>query len=709
MSLRGLSIQLPDKLYSGQSIQAIGLTIPADSDAVITWVIDYIYSEIASVTSSGFITVTAVIPSVFTLRISSGNYSESVNIDVLANVTSITFDTQAITTSIGYTIPTIPNITWTDGLTGLRGYTVTYISSLPSTATIDSTGRIQAKKNGTTEITASITTNMTYSATTIVNVVTRPNINNTIIGSDGTIYTPLIFTGKISQAYLVIQPWNVTVTSVVWSSSDISIIYIDPTTGLIIGVSTGGPVTISATVTNINSSHTFNINNIYCVTAIDTIMLTPRSILGIQLNTEYTGILSQILSFYPRTTMFSTPTWLSLDPTIATVDSDYENDTLKIKGISSGNTSLIVQSGDINAVSTMMNISVQNGLLNIISDIPNTILIGKTFQAIIAATGTNLSISYYSSSEWSSGDITIATVSSSGLITGISAGTTIIYLTLRGQSGTQTYNKTINVLIGVQYIVLSPYAMNLQIGNTLTISANVFPSNANNTNVTWKSSKSTIATISTNGIVTGITSGTIVITATAGDGSGVSQHVSVNVGTPITSVSISNPTGNILYVGSTIKTTISISPTTALSDFVYWNPKTTPITTYEINTIEQVTDTGVIIPGGVGTSTFNVYTGNQYGDTVSTVSQTFTVVIPVIAVSLTPIKMTMSVGTNSAITANIFPANATTPGLSWRSDNNLIAYYSTGRIYAVSPGLAYITIRTVDGTNKTATTIIIVS
>ena len=69
--------------------------------------------------------------------------------------------------------------------------------------------------------------------------------------------------------------------------------------------------------------------------------------------------------------------------------------------------------------------------------------------------------------------------------------------------------------VNVTSISLNFKTIYLDIGETKTVTARVYPSNAVNRTVTWSSSNNNIATVS-NGNITGVGSGTVTITATAG-------------------------------------------------------------------------------------------------------------------------------------------------------------------------------------------------
>ena len=67
------------------------------------------------------------------------------------------------------------------------------------------------------------------------------------------------------------------------------------------------------------------------------------------------------------------------------------------------------------------------------------------------------------------------------------------------------------------------------INNTAQMTATVSPSDATTQTVTWSSSNTSIAAVDSSGIVTGIAAGTVTITATATDGSGITGTKEITV------------------------------------------------------------------------------------------------------------------------------------------------------------------------------------
>lgn len=78
-------------------------------------------------------------------------------------------------------------------------------------------------------------------------------------------------------------------------------------------------------------------------------------------------------------------------------------------------------------------------------------------------------------------------------------------------------------------IYLSQSSLNLEVGNTATLTATVLPSNATNKNVTWSSSNTAIATVNQYGTVTAKATGNATIKATTTDGTNLSASCLVTV------------------------------------------------------------------------------------------------------------------------------------------------------------------------------------
>ena len=83
-------------------------------------------------------------------------------------------------------------------------------------------------------------------------------------------------------------------------------------------------------------------------------------------------------------------------------------------------------------------------------------------------------------------------------------------------------------------ITLNYTSLRLQLNGTETLTATVLPDDADNKEVAWTSSDEAVATVSTDGLVTGVAAGSCVITCSAIDGSGVKTECQVKVKGPDT-------------------------------------------------------------------------------------------------------------------------------------------------------------------------------
>lgn len=146
----------------------------------------------------------------------------------------------------------------------------------------------------------------------------------------------------------------------------------------------------------------------------------------------------------------------------------------------------------------------------------SSISIGATTQLTVGYTpsDTNVkNVTYTSSNE------SIATVSNTGLVTGIAQGSATITATAQTADGETTANTSITVTpIAVASVSLSSNSETIKVGKSVTLTPTISPSNATNKNVTWTSSDTSIATVS-GGTVTGVAAGTATITVKTVDGS----------------------------------------------------------------------------------------------------------------------------------------------------------------------------------------------
>jgi uncharacterized protein YjdB len=154
--------------------------------------------------------------------------------------------------------------------------------------------------------------------------------------------------------------------------------------------------------------------------------------------------------------------------------------------------------------------------------------VGLTGQAENGAVQTNSS-----TITWSSTKKSVASVTKKGKLKAKKAGTTVVI----AQIGTFRYYCAVTVNKPVSSITLNKKSKTIKCGKTYTLSATVKPTSGANTAVTWSSSKTKIAKVSSKGKVTAVGIGTCTITVKATDGSGKKATCSIKVteGDPVLS------------------------------------------------------------------------------------------------------------------------------------------------------------------------------
>ena len=118
---------------------------------------------------------------------------------------------------------------------------------------------------------------------------------------------------------------------------------------------------------------------------------------------------------------------------------------------------------------------------------------------------------------WSSSDTSVATVDTSGKVTGVAAGTATITVTTTDGSFTASCEVTVSA-VAVTGVLLDKTSTTVETSKTKQLTATITPANATNKNVSWSSSNDAVATVDEDGVITGVAEGTATITVTTEDG-----------------------------------------------------------------------------------------------------------------------------------------------------------------------------------------------
>lgn len=163
------------------------------------------------------------------------------------------------------------------------------------------------------------------------------------------------------------------------------------------------------------------------------------------------------------------------------------------------------------------------------------------------------------------------------------------------------------VTITVTGVSVSPESISLECGETKQLTAQISPENATAGDITWTSSDEAIATVSSDGTVTGISKGTATVTATV---SGKSGTCEVTVTQEVQSVEISPATATLTSKGETIQLTATVLPEGAGE--ATWTSSDEAVAT--------VSPEGIVTAIGEGTATITATAGEKTATCTITVS-----------------------------------------------------------------------------------------
>src|SRR5699024_7402389 len=138
---------------------------------------------------------------------------------------------------------------------------------------------------------------------------------------------------------------------------------------------------------------------------------------------------------------------------------------------------------------------------------------GNLVATVAPSTATDKTVTFASSDE------AIATVDNTGKVTAVKAGNADITVTTKDGSKTAKCALTVTAkTIAVTGVTVEPKTASVDVDATTKLNSTVAPSTATNKSVSYKSSDDAIATVSSNGTVTGVAEGDATITVTTQDG-----------------------------------------------------------------------------------------------------------------------------------------------------------------------------------------------
>ena len=384
-----------------------------------------------------------------------------------------------------------------------EGETLSWVSSADAIATV-ADGKITALKEGEATITVTIVGHEEAKATISVKVLPIKVSEVKVTGDK------VVFVGNKLQLSAEVTPANAKDKSVTWSSSDTSLATVDAN-GLVTALKEGN-VEITAAANDGSE-----------VVGKLAIEVKKEAVTGIEVagtaTMEKGATQTLQVSIAPDAATYKDYTFASSDEAVLTVSAEGV-----VTAVAAGTATVTVTSVDNAAVKDTLEITVVVSVASITISNAATMNVGDAADlacTVAPEDATNKEV------EWSSSDATVLEVAD-GKVKALKAGTAKLVATAKDGSEVKA-----ELEVTVSNVLVSAITVNgakeLVIGTTTTLTASVAPENATNKAFTWSSSNEAIATVSAEGVVTGIAAGTVKIIATANDGSEVKGELEVEV------------------------------------------------------------------------------------------------------------------------------------------------------------------------------------
>ncbi len=379
-----------------------------------------------------------------------------------------------------------------------------------------------------------------------------------------------------------------------------------------------------------------------------------------------------------------TLTWTSSNPSKATI-----NSSGLIAGVAAGTTDIRAVTGSVTSNILSIAVTVPTPVLTSIAMTPEwpTVNIGQTLQLTIICKDQNKNTITCPTLTWINSVPSVATVSPTGLITGVATGMTLMVVQ-KGSVASNPVNVTVISTSALASITISPVSPTINANQTVQLSATCRGQN-NNTitcpTLHWWSYDTTKATVDYySGLVTGIAEGTADIVAFLDQVTSNASHITVNPST-LTSITI--------YIFDALIPVNGTEQLTIVCKDQNNNTITCPTLTWSSDpgSIVTISPTGLVTAIAPGNTNIMASVGNVASNTIS-----ITVPSPTLSlIAITPTSSLVDVGRTVQLSTTCkdqYNNTMACPSLYWWSyntDKATVDYYS-GLVTGISPGIANI-------------------
>ena len=422
---------------------------------------------------------------------------------------------------------------------------IKYTSTDEEVAVVSSDGVVSAKKKGSTTIKVN---NGYKTVTKKVNVVAASGVNS-VTGVKLNVTSLTISVGKNGSLSAIVSPSDATNKAVTWSSSNESVALVS-SKGKVVGVGVGSAVitvttqdgnkTAMANVTvkrasSSSSSGSSSSGGSSSGSSSKYKKVTKISINSDDFTVKVGNTKSLTYTISPSNATNKKVSWDTSNPSVAKV-----NSAGKVTGVGAGTAYITIKSVDGVSDKVKVVVTKRNPIkATKITLSPSSLTLNVGAKKTVTATvsPSNASIKTIT---WVSHNTNIAKVDSKGNVTGVGAGSTKISAYTTDGNVTASMNVTVKsnsssggstkpTTVKVTDLIVAPTSVYLYVDETERISTTVLPSTATNKSLNWSSSNTSVATVSSSGVITGKKYGTTTIKVTSASNSNVSKVIAVTV------------------------------------------------------------------------------------------------------------------------------------------------------------------------------------
>lgn len=564
------------KLLEGESGKLTATVYPLNStQKTLTWVSDH--PDVASVDNEGNVTARKAGTATVTVKVAE-NVTAVCKVTVISRVTGISLSETTVELKPGET----HQLTATVLPQNASNAEVTWYSDKESVAKVSQSGLVSAVSTGEATIHV-VTSDGGKMATCLVKVGTP------VKGITLSISSKTLYVGDPSlDISATLTPANATDKSLEWSSSDPEVASIAPGAALhaVIKPLKPGKTTITATTKDGGFTASCEVT-------------VKRHVSGVSLNkaslTLYVGETESLAATVaPEDASDKTVAWSSDNSAVASVSNG------KVTANKPGTAVIKVVTNDLSKEAACT-VTVKRHAESVeLSQKEIKLYLGENRSLTATVLPSDASDKNVT---WSSSNPNVATVSTAGNVVSKSVGTTVI--TVKTADGGHQASCHVTVLEPVVYatsLTITPQALNMNIGESASLTLQMLPSNANE-KLVWESDNESVARV-VNGDITAVGVGVAKIMVKGKNVTSNEVTVTVIDKFAVTGVKL-NESEKSLQVGDSFTLTATVLPEDARDKTVTWSSDKESVATVKDGVVTAVSPGTAIIKVTAGAGAFS--------------------------------------------------------------------------------------------------------